>query len=87
MMRVSAQAMVLGVDSKHAKDSSRIYNKVHLFVPGEDMGAIECGVPEDKAGLLQQLREVSGKSALLTLNIRTYKGTTFVDCVAVQVGK
>ncbi|KXK02792.1 hypothetical protein FBQ96_02975 [Nitrospirales bacterium NOB] len=86
-MRVTAQVTVLGVDSKHSKENNRTYNKAHLFFPGDDMGTLECGIPEDKPQVLQQVKEAAGKSAQVILNIRTYKGTTFVDCVGVQVSK
>lgn len=85
-MRATAMVTVLGVESKHGKEG-RTFNRAHLFFMGEDMGAMECGVPDDKVGLMDALRANSNKPCEVTLNIRVYKGTTFVDCVAIKAPK
>ncbi len=86
-MRVTASVMVMGVESRHSKEHNKTYHKAHFFFSGEDMGTLECNVPDEKPQLLQQVKEASGRPAQVILNIRVYKGTTFVDCVGVQVSK
>lgn len=86
-MRVNAMAVVNGVDSRVSNKDGKTYNKVHLFLQGEDMGAMECNVPNDKPDMLKLLRESGGKVGKVVLNIRIYKGSTFVDCVGFEANK
>lgn len=82
-MRVQAQVLVCGVGERKSAKDGRVFHSVTLYGEGQDAGALECSVPNEGT-VLSDLKASAGKKAEVVLNIRTFKGTTYVDCVGVK---
>lgn len=84
-MRVQAQVLVCGVGERKSQKDGKIYHTVTLYADGADAGALDCSVPGDGSAL-SELKAAAGRKVDVILNIRSFKGTTYVDCLGVKKG-
>lgn len=83
-MRCIAQVMVNGIGENVSRKDGKTYRRAHLFVQGEDPGSLEAGLPQDSLLLVKSVTDHVGKLCTATLNVREFKGTLYVDLVALQ---
>jgi hypothetical protein len=83
-MRCVAQVMVNGLGENVSRKDGKTYRRAFLFVQGEDPGALEAGLPQDSLALVKSVTDHVGKVCTATLNVREFKGTLYVDLVALQ---
>jgi hypothetical protein len=83
-MRAIAQVMVNGIGENVSRKDGKTYRRAYLFVQGEDAGALEASLPQDSPTLVKTVTDQIGKMCTATLNLREFKGTLYVDLVALQ---
>jgi hypothetical protein len=83
-MRATASVTVNGLTENVSRKDGKTYRRAFLFVQGEDPGSLEASIPQDSLALVKAVTDHIGKPCTATLNIREFKGTLYVDLVALQ---
>lgn len=83
-MRATSSVMVNGLTENVSRKDGKTYRRAFLFVQGEDPGSLEASIPQDSLTLVKAVTDHIGKPCTATLNLREFKGTLYVDLVALH---
>lgn len=81
-MEVTANVKVNGMSEREYK--GKVYKSANLYIDGRDADSIKVGIPESALGLPKQVQDNMDKRCKAVLNLREFKGTLYVDLVALE---
>ena len=87
-MMVKVEGSVQAYVERKSKEN-KIFRSVDVYVKGKDPGSLRLNIPEDSLALVEVCKQMEGKQARASVELRKFEqtGRIFFDLVAVEALK